>query len=287
MDVTVAGRTHVFSGKETTGIKMPKKELGQHWLRDRDILAAIADDAELTSEDTVLEIGPGLGTLTSELLRHADKVIAVEFDSDLARKLPGQFPGTSLEVVNEDILSFDLTKLPSSYKVVANVPYYITSKIVRALMTSTNRPSVAVLLVQKEVAERIVAGPGDMSILAIAAQVYAEARLGVEVPKEYFTPPPKVDSQVVVLKTHSLPLIAPEDEKQFFRLVKAGFSAKRKKLRSSLSGGLALEKQTVEELLASANISSDARAEDLSIDDWCQLMGHMDDYRRPTHDISQ
>ncbi|HMS93553.1 MAG TPA: rRNA adenine dimethyltransferase family protein, partial [Candidatus Saccharibacteria bacterium] len=158
---------------------MPKKELGQHWLRDRDILAAIADDAELTSEDTVLEIGPGLGTLTSELLRHADKVIAVEFDSDLARKLPGQFPGTSLEVVNEDILSFDLTKLPSSYKVVANVPYYITSKIVRALMTSTNRPSVAVLLVQKEVAERIVAGAGDIRILAVVAQGYSEARFGV------------------------------------------------------------------------------------------------------------
>lgn len=264
----------------------PNKALGQHWLRDRDILAAIADDADISGDDTVLEIGPGLGTLTSELLRRAGKVIAVEFDAELAHKLPGQFPGTSLEVVNEDILSFDLTTLSKGYKVVANVPYYITSKIVRALMTSTNRPSVAVLLVQKEVAERIVAAPGDMSILAIASQVYAEAVLGVEVPREYFTPPPKVDSQVVVLKTRHFPLVAPEDEKQFFRLVKAGFSAKRKKLRSSLSGGLAMDKHRVEELLQAASISPDARAEDLAIEDWCRLMEHMDDNRRSADAVS-
>lgn len=287
MDATVAGRKLTHFGRKTSGIRMPKKELGQHWLRDREILAAIADDANLSKDDTVLEIGPGLGTLTSELLRQAGKVIAVEFDRDLAHKLPGQFPGTSLEVVNGDILSFDLTKLPKGYKVVANVPYYITSKIVRALMTSTNRPSAAVLLVQKEVAERIVAGPGDMSILAIAVQVYAEASLGVEVPKEYFTPPPKVDSQVVILETRPFPLVAPEDEKNFFRLVKAGFSAKRKKLRSSLAGGLALDKQAVEALLTAASISPDARAEDLTIEDWCRLMEHTDDYQRSAHDISQ
>lgn len=287
MEYLIIGSVRIHTGRSIIGTKMPKKELGQHWLRDREILAAIADDANLSKDDTVLEIGPGLGTLTSELLRQAGKVIAVEFDRDLAHKLPGQFPGTSLEVVNGDILSFDLTKLPKGYKVVANVPYYITSKIVRALMTSTNRPSAAVLLVQKEVAERIVAGPGDMSILAIAAQVYAEASLGVEVPKEYFTPPPKVDSQVVILETRPFPLVAPEDEKNFFRLVKAGFSAKRKKLRSSLAGGLALDKQAVEALLAAAGISPDARAEDLTIEDWCRLMEHTDDYQRSAHDISQ
>ena len=148
---------------------MPKKELGQHWLKDRGILAAIADDADLHEDDVVLEIGPGLGTLTSELLRRAGKVIAVEFDPDLARKLPGQFPGKNLEVIHTDILQFDLDTLPAGYKVVANVPYYITSKIVEKLMTARNRPSVTVLLVQKEVAERIAAGPGDMSILALSA----------------------------------------------------------------------------------------------------------------------
>lgn len=263
--------------RDGTSVSGPNKALGQHWLRDRDILSVIADEADLSKDDTVLEIGPGLGTLTSELLRRAGKVVAVEFDAELARKLPGQFPGTSLEVVNEDILSFDLTTLPKGYKAVANVPYYITSKIVRALMTSSNRPNVAVLLVQKEVAERIAADPGDMSILAIAAQVYTEASLGIEVPKEYFTPPPKVDSQVIVLRTRGEPLVLPEDEKRFFRLVKAGFSAKRKKLRSSLAGGLSIDKQEVETILDAVGISPDARAEDLSIEDWRRLMEYMND----------
>lgn len=256
---------------------VPNKSLGQHWLRDRDILTAIADDAELMRDDTVLEIGPGLGTLTSELLRRTAKVIAVEFDGELARKLPGQFPGTSLEVVNQDILSFDFTELPAGYKVVANVPYYITSKIVQALMTTANRPATAVLLVQKEVAQRIAAKPGEMSILAIAAQVYAEARLGVEVPREYFTPPPKVDSQVIVLETRAHPLVESSDEKQFFRVVKAGFSAKRKKLRSSLAGGLALPKDEIEQILLRSAISPDSRAEDLSIDDWKRIMRCLND----------
>ncbi len=251
---------------------MPDKSLGQHWLRDRDVLAHIADCAELTPDDTVLEIGPGLGTLTSELLRQAGRVITVEFDPELARKLPGQFPGKDLTVFNEDILSFDLSQLPSGYKVVANVPYYITSKIVQKLMTADNKPSIAVLLVQKEVAERIAAEPGDMSILAISAQVYAEASLGDIVPATLFTPPPKVDSQVVILKTRKTPLVKPEDEKAFFRVVKAGFSAKRKKLRSSLAGGLAISKQEAEELLQKAEISPDARAEDLSIDHWLRLV---------------
>ena len=250
---------------------MPKKELGQHWLKDRDILAAIADDAELMPEDTVLEIGPGLGTLTSELLRRAGRVVAVEFDPDLARKLPGQFPGKNLQVVHEDILQFNLGSLPAGYKVVANVPYYITSKIIEKLMTAKNKPSLVVILVQKEVAERVAAGPGDMSILAISAQVFAKARLGVEVPREYFTPPPKVDSQVVILETLAAPLVAPEDEKAFFRVVKAGFSAKRKKLRSSISAGLAISKPAAEELLRHANINPDDRAEDLSIEDWLRL----------------
>lgn len=248
----------------------PKKSLGQHWLRDRPTLEHIADCADISSDDTVLEIGPGLGTLTSELLRRAKKVIAVEFDEELARKLPGQFPGKNLEVVHQDILSFDLSTLPKGYKVVANVPYYITSKIVQLLMTAQNKPKVAVLLVQKEVAERLGAKPGDMSILAISAQVYAETALGNEVPAKLFTPPPKVDSQVVILKTHEKPRFE-GDERTFFRAVKAGFSAKRKKLRSSLSGGLAMSKSDTERLLEKANINPDARAEDLTIEQWNNL----------------
>lgn len=248
----------------------PKKSLGQHWLRDRATLQHIADCADISPEDTVLEIGPGLGTLTSELLRRAKKVIAVEFDEELARKLPGQFPGKNLEVVNQDILSFDLSTLPQGYKVVANVPYYITSKIVQLLMTAQNKPEIAVLLVQKEVAQRLAATAGDMSILAISAQIYAEVSLGSEVPAELFTPPPKVDSRVVILKTRPESLLE-GDEKAFFRVVKAGFSAKRKKLRSSLSGGLAISKTEAEKLLEKAHINPDARAEDLTLLQWNSL----------------
>lgn len=255
-----------------TSSRGPKKSLGQHWLKDPDILADIAEAAELTSDDVVLEIGPGLGTLTSRLLARANSVIAVEFDADLARKLPGQFPGKKLTVVNQDILQFDLNQLPKNYKVVANVPYYITSKIVEKLMTAENKPSIAVLLVQKEVAERIAAEAGNMSILSVSVQVFAEAELDIEVPRQFFTPPPKVDSQVIVLRIRNSPLITSEDQRDFFRIVKAGFSAKRKKLRSSLSGGLGIDKSVAEELLKNAGISPDARAEDLAIEDWRKLL---------------
>lgn len=249
-----------------------KKSLGQHWLRDRETLSHIADCAELDMRDTVLEIGPGLGTLTSELLRKAGKVIAVEFDDELARKLPGQFPGKNLEVINQDILEFDLSKMPAGYKVVANVPYYITSKIVQMLMTANNKPAIAVILVQKEVAERLAAKPGNMSILAISAQVFADVSLGDIVPAELFIPPPKVDSQVVILKTINKTIFDNCDERDFFRVVKAGFSSKRKKLRSSLAGGLNLSKNEIEIILKKANINLDDRAEALDVEDWVRLV---------------
>ncbi len=248
-----------------------KKSLGQNWLKDPATLEAIADTAGISDSDTVLEIGPGLGTLTSRLLARAGKVVAVEFDEELARKLPAQFPGKNLEVVASDILTFDLSQFPEGYKVVANIPYYITSKIIRLLMTASNKPAVAVLLTQKEVAERLAAAPGDMSVLAISAQVSAEVLLGPVVPAELFTPPPQVDSQVVILKTRPKPLIERSEEKVFYQVVKAGFSARRKKLRSSLAGGLQLSKTDAEQLLERAVISPDVRAEDLSIDDWKRL----------------
>lgn len=249
----------------------PKKSLGQHWLRDRDVLAHIADCADLTDTDTVLEIGPGLGTLTSELLRRSRKVVAVEFDEELARKLPAQFPGKDLQVIQSDILAFDLSQLPAGYKVVANVPYYITSKIVQLLVTAENKPSIAVLLVQKEVAERLAAKPGDMSILAISAQIFADVTLGDVVPATLFTPPPKVDSQVVVLKLRDQPFLTDISEKDFFRVVKAGFSSKRKKLRSSLAGGLGISKDKAEELLQKAGVNPQARAESLRLEEWASL----------------
>jgi len=252
-------------------VTAPKKSLGQHWLKDREVLAAIAEAAELTDSDTVLEIGPGLGTLTSELLRRAKKVIAVEFDKDLAAKLPGQFPGKNLEVVHSDILSFDLTNLPSGYKVVANVPYYITSKIIQLLMTAQNKPTVTVLLVQKEVAERLAALPGDMSILAVSAQAFAKVTLGQVVPAALFTPPPKVDSAVVILATRPEPLYGAIPEKTFFRVVRAGFSSPRKKLYSSLAAGLAIPKEAARAHLEESGINPEVRAENLSVEEWARL----------------
>ena len=251
---------------------MPNKELGQHWLKDKLILSEIVDSAAIQPTDTVLEIGPGLGTLTSGLLNASKNVVAVEFDEDLASKLPAQFPGKNLEVIHDDILSFDLNSLPTNYVVVANVPYYITSKIVHKLMTAENKPRIAVLLVQKEVAQRIAAKPGDMSILGISAQVYAEATLGIEVGKVFFTPAPKVDSQVIILKTRLEPLVSSDSEKEFFQLVKAGFSEKRKKLRSSLSGGLGISKQQADTLLKESGISMEARAQELSVEDWLTML---------------
>lgn len=249
----------------------PKKHLGQHWLHDRFVLDHIADCADVQAGDTVLEVGPGLGTLTSILLARAQKVISVEFDEDLARKLPGQFPGKNLEVTHQDILEYDTSHLPEGYKVVANVPYYITSKIIKKFMTDSNKPSVVSLLIQKEVAERVAAGPGDMSILAVSAQLYADVSLGDVVPAELFTPPPKVDSQVVTLRIKPLELPDGIDEKQLFRVVKAGFSAKRKKLRSSLSGGLAIPKEEIASMLEEAQISGDDRAEELSVRQWIKF----------------
>lgn len=249
----------------------PKKELGQHWLRDRLYLSAIADAAEIKDTDTVLEIGPGQGALTSELIRRAKRVIAVEYDEELAAKLPKQFPGTSLEVNHADILDFDLSQLPSGYKVVANVPYYITSKIVEKLLTAENKPKTSVLLVQKEVAQRIAAKAGDMSLLALSTNIYATATLDIEVPRQYFVPAPKVDSQVVVIETRETPLVAKEDEKAFWKVARAGFVGKRKKLRGSISAGLSIEKYQADELLNHASIDPNKRAEDLSMDDWLRL----------------
>lgn len=251
---------------------MPNKSLGQHWLKDRLILEAIADTADISYSDTVLEIGPGLGTLTSVLLDRAHRVEAVEFDAELARKLPGQFPGKNLKVHQADILSFDLSTLPAHYKVVANVPYYITSKIVQQLSETANPPSISVLLVQKEVAERLAAKPGGMSMLSISAQVFHQVELGPLVPAEYFTPPPKVDSQVVILHRRPEPLVSADQQKAFFRLVKAGFAERRKKLRSSLAAGLHTNRPFVDDILKKSGLSSEARAQELSIEQWQKLL---------------
>ena len=249
----------------------PKKSLGQHWLHDTASLQAMADAAEIQSTDTVLEIGPGLGTLTEVLVNRAEQVIAVEFDQRLAQELPNRVRAKNLEIVSQDILSFDFTGLPPDYKVVANIPYYLTSNLLRVLSTTSNPPSVAVLLVQKEVAERVAAAPGKMSLLSVATQFYWEVSSGLDVPAKLFTPPPKVDSQILILQRRAKPLFDDIDSKTFFRLVKAGFSQRRKTLSNSLSGGLQLSKETVNAICSTVGIEPSRRAQTLSLDEWHNL----------------
>ena len=259
---------------------IPKKALGQHWLRDEAALDAVIDCADVHAGDAVLEIGPGLGTLTRRLLARGARVTAVEFDATLSQNLtknlredsPPAALTANLTVVNENILRFDLTQLPPGYKVAANIPYYLTSNLVRVLTESANPFSRAALLVQREVAERAVARPGRMSLLSVGAQYYCDVSLGPVVPARLFTPPPKVDSQVLVLHYRPAPLFGDSlDAKLFFRLVRAGFSQKRKTLENALSGGLQLPKTATRQLCQTANIPPGQRAQALSLDDWHEL----------------
>lgn len=252
-------------------LPIANKSLGQHWLSDVATLQYICDAGEISDQDTVLEIGPGTGTLTSLLVKQAKQVVAVEFDQALAVRLPERVKAENLKVVQQDILSFDLTSLPSDYKVIANIPYYLTSNLIRVLSESRNQASTVVLLVQKEVAERVAAQQGQMSLLSVSAQFYWEVGLGNVVPAELFTPVPKVDSRVLIMKRRIHPLFADVDEKAFFRIVKAGYSARRKTLLNSLAGGLRTDKQRTEEILELAQIRPSLRAQNLSLDDWWAL----------------
>lgn len=248
-----------------------KKSLGQHWLTDESALSSIADAADISSTDVVLEIGPGVGTLTKLLVKRAHQVVAVEFDEALAAKLPKLMKAPNLEVVKCDILSYDLTTLPAGYKVVANIPYYLTSKLIRVLSESVNPPQCAVLLVQKEVAQRVAAAPGSLSLLAVTAQYYWQVSLGAQVPAKMFTPPPKVDSQVLIMHKRAEPLFEDINAQDYFHLVRAGFSARRKTLSNSLSAGLHITKPEADDLLIRAGIKPTTRAQALSLEQWNNL----------------
>lgn len=252
---------------DLAGIR-PRKDLGQHFLVDRPSLEAIMGAADLGAADTVLEIGPGLGVMTEALAQAAGRVIAVETDQILAELLRRRQP-PNLEVVEQDILQFDLRVLPPGYKVVANIPYYLTSKIFRLLTGSPNPPRVMSLLVQKEVAERVAAAPGKLSVLALSVQYYGRPELVRVVERHKFWPAPEVDS--AVLKVEVIGPAFPADEHKLFRLFKAGFGEKRKQLKNALSGGLNVGAETAAELLEASGIGSMARAQELDLAAWERL----------------
>lgn len=255
------------------GLRADKK-LGQNFLQDVFALEAITAAAEIQPSDTILEIGPGLGSLTRYLAVAARRVVAVELDADLIPPLEDiTKPYDNIHIIHGDVLKTAPQELVSEagYLVVANIPYYITSAIIRHLLENEPKPRRIVLTIQKEVADRICAGPGDMSLLALSVQVYGKPRIAARIPAGAFFPPPKVDSAVLGIDICPSPKIQPELLDTFFKLIKAGFSQKRKTLRNSLSSGLHIPAAEAEALLAKAGIDPMRRAETLSIEEWQAL----------------
>jgi 16S rRNA (adenine1518-N6/adenine1519-N6)-dimethyltransferase len=247
-----------------------KKSLGQNFLKSKTIVSDILNTAKITSNDTVLEIGPGKGVLTKELLKKASSVIAIEKDSELIKYLNDIFSDEikdgKLTLIHNDILKVNLSHLnlySHSYKLVANIPYYITGQIFKMFLESNTPPSKIVLMAQKEVAERIVARDKKESILSISVKIYGQPKLIKKVPARYFSPKPKVDSAILLIDNISTPFKNEGDKKHFFKTLKAGFAHKRKLLKSNLECKI--------EILEKCNIEENARAEDLAIDNWMCL----------------
>lgn len=238
--------------------------LGQHWLKNRVILDEIA--ALAGGGGLCVEIGPGLGTLTSSLLKCFDKVVAVEYDERLADNLPKSFPGKNLEVVKADFLQFDLESIKESYAVAGNIPYYITSPIIEKILKTQNLPQKVVLLIQKEVAERIADEKETM--LSLFVKNRADVELGPVVKKDEFTPPPKVDSQVIVLTPHE-----PEISDEVFKLIRLAFVAPRKKLMHNLAP--LKSKEELNEIFKKLSLDINARPADLHLKDYERLFKNM------------
>ncbi len=260
-----------------------RKGLGQHFLVDGEVLEAIILAAGLTPTDVVIEVGPGLGVLTRELAKRAGRVISVELDRELAGILRESLSSfDNVTVVSGDILKIDSealvqeegvelphqTAAPFSYKVVANLPYYITSPVLRHFLEASLKPELMVLMVQKEVAEAIVANPGKMSLLSVSVQFYGKPQIVSPVAARSFYPAPKVDSAILRVDLYPEPVFETGDTGSFFELVRAGFSTPRKQLINSLMFGLRLPKGEILALLEKAGIEPKRRAESLTLDEW-------------------
>ncbi len=256
----------------------PHKGLGQNFLQDPLALEKIVSTADIQPTDIVLEIGPGLGSLTRYLAVSAKEVVAVELDEHLLPPLRAILsPYQNVRLIQNDILKISPSdlNLENEYVVVANIPYYITSAVIRHLLESAVKPRRIVLTVQKEVAQRICAEPGDMSLLALSVQVYGKPRIEAHIPASAFFPAPKVDSAVLIVEIYPAPLIDEDLLDAFFRLIKAGFSQKRKTLRNSLSAGLHISPADAVSFLMRANVDPQRRAESLALSEWSELTSIM------------
>jgi len=256
----------------------PHKGLGQNFLQDPTALEKIISAAEIQPTDTVLEIGPGLGSLTRYLAASAKEVVAVELDQHLLPPLKAVLaPYSNVRLMHGDILELnpgDLIK-EQNYVVAANIPYYITSAVIRHLLESELKPRRIVLTIQKEVAQRICEKPGDMSLMALSVQVYGKPSIVDYIPADAFFPAPSVDSAVLAIEIYPSPLIPKPILNTFFKLIKAGFRQKRKTLRNSLSAGLSISPTDSATLLTRSGIDAGRRAETLSIEEWSKLSSTM------------
>ncbi len=259
------------------GIK-PVRSKGQNFLIQEEIYNEIIKTAQIIKNDVVLEVGSGLGFLTIKLAKVAKKVIAVELDDKLAQVLELALnfqKADNVKIINQNILDISLADLGlhnEKYKIVANLPYNITSLFLRKFLEIKNKPEEMILMLQKEVAERIVAKSGKMSLLAVSVQFYADAEIIKQVPKEYFYPQPEVDSAIIKLKIHQNKKFH-VPEKDFFQLVKIGFSSKRKMLKNNLSAGYQISQKEAENKIKKAGFNPKIRAQGLSLDDWVKIFG--------------
>ncbi|MFZ1626402.1 MAG: 16S rRNA (adenine(1518)-N(6)/adenine(1519)-N(6))-dimethyltransferase RsmA [Candidatus Moraniibacteriota bacterium] len=255
----------------------PKKSLGQNFLKDQSVIERILAAAEVVPGDKIFEIGPGTGVLTEALAKRGGQVLAIELDHELVERLNKHFEESAgVSILEGSILGVNLAATLAhasyplhGYKVVANIPYYITAPIIRTLLSLERQPQSLTLMVQKEVAERLTAKPGAMSLLSLMAQYYSDAALAFVVPKEAFDPVPKVDSAVVRLVPKRR--FDAETDRQFFRLARAGFAARRKTLSNNLSSSLKIEKNEIEAAFVALGLRADIRAQSLSVLDWQRL----------------
>lgn len=252
----------------------PKKSLGQNFMHDPNTIEKIITSAELMPQDTVIEVGPGTGELTARLAHYAGQVFAIEVDERLEPLLADRFAQISnVYFIFQDILKTDIAALVGidDYLVVANVPYYITTAILQHLLESVRRPKRIVMTMQYEVAERICAQPGAMTLLSNSVQFYGKPSIVSKLNPAVFWPRPSIHSAILRIDVYPQPIVDVPDEQTFFRVVRAGFSQKRKQLRNALSGGLQVKAKVASQYLQQAGIDSQRRAETLTLSEWAQL----------------